>query len=442
MHAIVISIGDELVLGQTLDANSAWLSARLAEEGIATRYHQTVADDLATITEAIGLAAARAELVLMTGGLGPTEDDLTRQALAEALDSPLVTDADGLAQIEAFFAARGKTMPERNKVQANRPEAARVILNDAGTAPGIGATLGQARVYALPGVPREMRRMWEVAIAPALTDAAQDRPRDVIRTRKLNTFGLGESDVAELLEHRMRRDGNPMVGTTVANGIVSVRLRAQFPTGDEADRALDDMTRQVESCVGPILFGRDEATLQAAVVSLLIERGLTAATAESCTGGVIGAMLTDVSGSSAAYRGGWVTYTNEMKQTELGVPAAVLEAHGAVSEPVVRALAAGAVECSGADLAVGVSGVAGPGGGSDEKPVGTVWIALGYRDTSSSAAAASRITTAAMRFHLPGDRAAVRDRAAKCALQMIRLHLMNEPLTHIRWGNPAATSSA
>lgn len=443
MEAIVLSIGDELVLGQTVDANSAWLSARLAEQGIATRYHQTLADELEPITAAIQSASQQAPLVLITGGLGPTEDDLTRQALAEALASPLVRDADSLAQIEAFFAARGKPMPERNKVQANRPQAAAAVLNDAGTAPGIHATLNQAAIYAMPGVPREMRRMYDNTIKPALDEANRQNPRDVLRTRKLNTFGQGESDVAELLKAHMARDANPTVGTTVTNGIVSVRLRARCPTNEQADAALDRLTEQIEQALGPIVFGRDEQTLQQSVIGLLKDHALRLATAESCTGGLIGAMLTDVAGSSEAYLGGWVTYTNAMKQNELGVAGSVLAEHGAVSEPVVRSLAEGALHKSGADLAVSVSGVAGPGGGTDQKPVGTVWIGLaGRASPTSDTNGQPGLETEAMQFRLPGDRPAVRDRAAKCALQMIRLRLLGEPITHLRWGNPAATSSA
>jgi nicotinamide-nucleotide amidase len=435
MQAAILAIGDELVLGQTVDRNSAWLSARLAELGILTRYHQTVSDDLAEITRAITDAAAAAELVLITGGLGPTADDLTRQALADAMGSPLIEDAESLQQIEAYFAARGRSLPERNKVQALRPEAARPVLNDAGTAPGIDAKLGQARVFVTPGVPREMRRMWEQTIAPALTPKPGER--GVIRTLKLNTFGHGESDVAEAIEDLMQRDGNPTVGTTISDGIVAIRLRAQYPTPEEANRALQQTARTIEDRLVPIAFGRDDQTLPQVLLSLLTERELTLATAESCTGGLLGAMVTAVPGSSAVYHGGWVTYTNAMKTQQLGVPETVLQSHGAVSAPVVRQLARSAAEQTGADLGVAISGVAGPSGGTDAKPVGTIWIGLAWRARSSDNSAGQAIETAAMHFQLPGNREAIRDRAAKCALQMVRLHVLGEPLTHMRWGTVA-----
>jgi len=424
MQAVLLSIGDELVLGQTVDANSAWLSARLAEQGITTAYHQTLPDEQSAIAAAIREAAGRAELVLVTGGLGPTADDLTRQALAETLDSPLVEDEASLEQIRHYFEQRGRPVPEKNRVQALRPEAASAILNDAGTAPGIHANIGQAEVYITPGVPREMHRMHEQRLAPALAGFADGR---VIRTLKINTFGEGESDIAERLEPLMSRQRNPTVGTTISGGIVTVRLRAEADTSEEADTALAETAADIENRLRPLAFGRDDETLQAAALTACREHELTLATAESCTGGAIGGYLTDPPGSSDVYLGGWVTYAEAMKEAVLGVPRELLQQHGAVSEPVVRAMAEGAVSQSGADVAVAVSGVAGPSGGSEQKPVGTVWIGLACRQGQAP-------SNEAMRFQLPGDRAAVRDRSAKCALQMIRLHALGRPLDLIRWG--------
>ncbi|MEM1028273.1 MAG: nicotinamide-nucleotide amidohydrolase family protein, partial [Planctomycetota bacterium] len=220
----------------------------------------------------------------------------------------------------------------------------------------------------------------------------------------------------------MQRDRNPVVGTTVSNGICSIRVRAEYPDADEAQQQLDDTMAQVEDKLGPTVFGRDETTLQSSLVKLLLQEGKTVATAESCTGGMIGSLLTDVPGSSAAYRGGWVTYTNELKSSQLGVRPGVIEAHGAVSEDVVIAMAEGARQRSGADFAVAVSGVAGPGGGTADKPVGTVWLAL-----------ATPHGTTARLARLLGNRASIRDRAAKCALQMIRLTLLGQDLDQIRW---------
>lgn len=420
MQAILLSIGDELALGQTVDTNTAWLAAQLAAVGISTQLHETVSDDRGLIAASIAWASTKAELILISGGLGPTEDDLTREALADALGVGLAVDPESMKTLEEFFRGRGYAMAERNRVQAMCPAGATMIPNSAGTAPGIRATLNQAQVFVTPGVPREMKAMFKASVLPFLQEHAGGA--QTILTTKVNTFGLGESDVAEKLADFMQRDRNPTVGTTVANGLCSVRVRAEYSDPAKAQTELDDTVAQVESKLGPIVFGRDDDTLQSTLVQMLTERGQSVATAESCTGGMIGSLLTDVHGSSAAYRGGWVTYTNELKSSQLRVPPEVIEEHGAVSEPVVTAMAQGAREKSGADYAVSVSGVAGPGGGTPDKPVGTVWLALATPDR-----------TVARCARLIGNRQSIRDRAAKCALQMIRLTMLGESLDHLRW---------
>ncbi|MEM9414623.1 MAG: competence/damage-inducible protein A [Planctomycetota bacterium] len=428
MQAILLSIGDELVLGQTVDTNAAWLSARLARLGIRTLEHRTIDDGLDTIAQAITETAERCELLIITGGLGPTDDDLTRPALAKAMGVELVTDPASIVALEKFFRGRGREMPERNRVQAEHPQTSTMIENTCGTAPGIDAALGRCRVFVTPGVPREMFAMVERSIEPAVRVmlAESGASARAILTTKVNTFGSGESDIAERLGPLMARDRNPVVGTTVAGGIVSVRVRAEFDDADHALRELDETVAQVEEHVGALAFGRDETTLQDAVIAELFARKLTVATAESCTGGMIASMLTDVPGSSAAVLGGFVTYANAMKTRQLGVATETIDANGAVSEPVVRAMAEGALERSGADLAVATSGVAGPGGGTPDKPVGTVWMGLAWRD-------GERVVTDARVAHFPGDRDTVRDRSAKCVLQLLRLHLLGKDLGLVRW---------
>ena len=431
MRAILLSIGDELALGQTVDTNAPWLANQLAQLGIRTAEHRTVHDDLDAIADTIREAAGRCELLIITGGLGPTADDLTRPALAQAMGVELVEDPASIQQIQAFFQARGREMPERNRVQAAHPRTSVMIPNPRGTAPGIDATLGPCRVFVAPGVPHEMAGMYEDTIEPALR-AAGGSGR-VILSAQVNTFGSGESDIAQRLGPLMARGRNPVIGITAADGIVSVRIRAESDDAQTAAEQRDAATAQVEQIVGPLAFGRDTDSLQAALVRLLGEQGLTVATAESCTGGMIASMLTDVPGASGVVRGGWVTYANAMKTGQLGVPHAALQDHGAVSGPVVRAMARGALERAGADLAVSTSGVAGPGGGTQAKPVGTVWVGLAWR-------AGGTITTDARRCHFFGDRAAVRDRSAKCALQLLRLHLLGEDLGLVRWAKPAPTT--
>lgn len=424
MQAIILSIGDELALGQTVDTNSAWLAARLAGLGIPTLKHETVADDLPALVETLKQAADRADVVLVSGGLGPTPDDLTRDALAEAMGVGLDEDPDALATLKRFFDGRGYPMPNRNRVQALFPAGGSTIPNARGTAPGLRVALGRAAVFVTPGVPHEMKAMYDASIEPQLlaTIGAGGGSRPAILTRKINTFGIGESDAAERLGELMKRDRNPMVGTTVSRGYCSIRVRAEFADPAEARRQLDDTARAVEDRLGPLVFGHDEESLAADLVARLTAAGQTVTTAESCTGGLLGGMIVDVPGSSAVYPGGWVTYRNALKQSQLGVPAELLEQHGAVSAPVVAAMAEGARDRASATLALAISGVAGPDGGTDDKPVGTVWFGL-----------ATPTGTTTHRASLIGGRAAVRDRAAKCALQVLRFTVMGEDLAQIRW---------
>lgn len=415
MKVIILAIGDELVLGQNVDTNSAYLSAQLTRLGIGTRYHQTLADDRCIIADAITAATQSADLVLITGGLGPTEDDLTRQALADAMNQPLVMHLPSLDFLSKLFAKRDQAMPQRNKVQAMCPQGSDMLPNSCGTAPGIKATMHRATIYVMPGVPAEMVSMFEQSVLPQIDRDLADR--QVILTTKINTFGLGESKVAEILSDLMVRDRNPKVGTTVNDLIVSVRVRSEFEDADHAKRELDNTVRETERRLGAIVYGRDHQTLQQSVIEILAQHGRTLATAESCTGGWLGKILTDVAGASNVYLGGWITYSNPFKTDQFDVDPAVLQQHGAVSKPIACAMAKGAVERSNADLALSITGIAGPNGGTNQKPIGTVWIGL-----------ADRHHATAQRFRFPGNRHAVRDRAAKSALQLVRLHLLNIPL--------------
>lgn len=432
MQAGILSIGDELALGQTVDTNSAYISAALASCGVSTLLHQTVADDLSPMVDAIHYCSNRVDLLIISGGIGPTADDMTRQALADAMGEQLVIDEESIAEIASFFEKRSRVMPDANRVQAYRPQTASMIPNHCGTAPGLVATLNKATCFVMPGVPSEMKAMYAQAVEPWLDNHAPTETRRVIRTTKINTFGVGESTVAQILGNLMQRDQNPTIGTTVSNGIVSVRIRSEFPTTTEADQQLANAMQHVESHLGTIVFGNNEDTLQQDLVKRLSEKQATVATAESCTGGLIGKLITDIAGSSNVYAGGWVTYSNKMKTAQLGVAENLFIEHGAVSEPVAIAMARGALERSGADLAISITGIAGPGGGSDEKPVGTVWLGLAYRQDATDAS----IQTQAFRYIIPGDRSMIRDRAAKAALQILRLHLMGESIDLIQMGRP------
>ncbi|HZL37697.1 MAG TPA: nicotinamide-nucleotide amidohydrolase family protein [Tepidisphaeraceae bacterium] len=442
MNAIILSIGDELVLGQTIDTNSAWLSQQLAAAGIAVIAHVTVADDQPAIERAIGRAALECDLLLITGGLGPTPDDLTRQALAQVMGAAVEEDAVWMKELHRFFEARGRAMPPINRIQAMIPRGARMLFNTAGTAAGIGATLHprnliyadgadavragelpaarKCEVFVMPGVPREMKAMF---IRDVLPHAMQAAGGAAILSRTLHTFGLGESAVAEKLGDLMARDRNPSVGTTVSGGVVSLRINSRYPSEAQASKELQLTESACRAALGDLIYGADEETLPIAVARLLNADSIAArfspavATAESCTGGLVAKLLTDVAGSSRYYRQGWITYQNEAKTNELSVPPELIAAHGAVSEPVVRAMAQGAQSRSGAPYALAVSGIAGPTGGSAEKPVGTVWLALAH-----PAGIDARL------FLFPGDREMIRDRAAKMALTLLRFKLLAKPL--------------
>ncbi len=423
MHAAILSIGDELTLGQTVDTNGAWLAQQCMSFGLMPRLHWTVPDDRALITRAFIELSREAKVLLVTGGLGPTEDDLTRFGLADALGVDLAEDEQSVEHIRSFFARRQRVMPDRNRVQALCPKGCQMMENPNGTAPGIQGKLNDCDIYIMPGVPREMKAMFADSVRPGISINSSQR---TILTRRINTFGLGESDVAERLGDLMARDRNPLVGTTVSGGICAARIRSEAATEAEAKRMLESKIAEVESVLQPLAFGYDEDTLEQAVVAAAMTAKVTVATAESCTGGLIAKYLTDVLGSSDVFKGGWVTYSNEMKTRELGVPVATLEKHGAVSQETVVAMAGGALKRSGADYAIAVTGIAGPDGGTQEKPVGTIWLAI---------ACQMRGEVLPMCLHLAKERMSNRDRTAKCALQALRLLILGHGPEAIAWGD-------
>ncbi len=426
MNAVLISIGDELVTGRTVDTNSAWLAGRLTALGITILAHETVGDDRAEIRHAIDEAARRADWVLVTGGLGPTLDDLTRQALAEAMDAPLELRQAFVDQIADMFRRFGKTMPEQNKVQAMFPVGSKAIANTCGTAPGIQARLHDADVFVMPGVPREMKVMFERDALPQLLARAGGH---VTLTETLWTFGQGESTVGEQLADLMQRGLNPAVGTTAQDAKIGVRLLATGASRDEAEALLAATVEAIRGRLGALIYGRGEQTLSEAVGSLLREKGQTVATAESCTGGWIAKSLTDIPGSSAYVLSGFVTYSNEAKTSMLGVPAELIERHGAVSARVAEAMALGCRSRTGADWAISVTGIAGPTGGTAEKPVGLVFVGLAGPE-------GCHVRAFRLGDHL--NRIAIRSRTRWAALNMLRLALLGESQDGT-WSRPADT---
>lgn len=422
LTALILSVGDELTLGQTVDTNSAWLSRRLAGIGVDIAGHMTVPDDRDAIAAAIRQGVGAVDVLVITGGLGPTEDDLTREALADAMGVDLVQDETAMATLKGFFERLNRPMPQRNEVQAYVPRGARAIPNPNGTAPGLAAVMGNCRVVVMPGVPKEMFAMWADSIEPELAKAAGGA---VVLSRTLHTFGMGESSVAQKLGELMMRQRNPSVGTTVSQGIVSLRLNVRAGSVAEAKVQLDATHRECVEKLGLLIYGADDETL-AQVVARMLRGGNPAgkaykvSLAESCTGGLLSKYLTDIPGSSAYFTHGFVCYANEAKTQLLGVDAEWIAKHGAVSEQVASAMARGALKASGSDLAVSITGIAGPEGGTPTKPVGTVCIGLAWRGPEGEALASTRS------FLFPGDREMIRDRSAKMAMSLLRFHMLKE----------------
>lgn len=410
--AWVISTGTELVLGQSVDTNAPWLARELAAVGLRCTRLVVVPDELADLRDTLLRAAEGSDFVILTGGLGPTEDDVTRQALAAAAGCELVSDADSLEQIRAYFTARGRAMPQQNRVQALRPTSGRALPNRHGTAPGIRVEVRGKVCFALPGVPFEMKAMFAEHVVPELRAASGGA---VLLSRTLLTFGAGESEVASRLGDLMARGRNPEVGTTAQLGIIAVRINTRAAT-HEAAALLDETEREIRQRLGDLVFGSGEDTLASAVGRLLVARGETLATAESCTGGLIGKLLTDTPGSSRYYEGSVVTYSNTLKQELLGVGVDLISEHGAVSQAVALAMAQAAQRRLATTYALAVTGVAGPEGGTPTKPVGLVYVGLA---TPQGARAHE------LQFGPNSPRDVVRTRAAHAALNLLRQELLS-----------------
>ncbi len=413
----IITVGDELTSGDRVDTNSTWLSQRLLELGVETAFHLALPDDRAAIAASLRESAGRVSVLLITGGLGPTEDDLTREALADALGESLMTDEAALRLLRSRFEKRGFEMPRRNLQQAQRPKSASMLSNPVGTAPGLAARLGAAPVYVLPGVPGEMRRMWADHVAPAVRELVNGSDR--CHTAWIHSVSLAESKVGEIIEDLMRRGGPVVVGTLVSDYVVSVRVRAAGD-GPDVEDLFVTAARTVAERLGVYAFGRDDDTLASVIVRRLKAQSATLVTAESCTGGLVGSMITDVPGASEVYLGGWVTYSNDFKAEFLDVAPETIAHHGAVSGLTADQMAVGALAQTGAAFALAITGVAGPEGGSAAKPVGTVFIALAFVDEDGEPSSFVR------HFVFVGDREMVRRRAAITALAMLHFHLAND----------------
>ena len=424
MRIEIVAVGTELLLGQIADTNSQWLGEHLAALGVASHFHQAVGDNHDRIVLAFRTALARSDGIIVCGGLGPTHDDITRDAIAEVMNVPLVRDEDVVAKIRTMFSSRGREMPESNLRQADVPNGASIIVQTKGTAPGLICPVGHKVVYAVPGVPYEMSDMFERAIAPDLQKRMAERGEieGTIVSRVIRTWGMSESGLGETLaEYIATQDDDAAAGTVagtatvafLASGIEGIKVRVTVRSADEdtAMALLDEHEAEVRAILtaaaGDVVFGIDDEAIEDAVARALATDGLTLGLAESLTGGLAASRLVNVPGASSWFRGSVVSYASEVKFDVLGVPVGPV-----VSEDAARAMADGARRVLGSDVGLSITGVAGPAE-QDGQPVGTVFVGL----------ARPGHDTEAFGFNVPGDRARVRQYATIAALDLLRRNL-------------------
>ena len=410
MRCEVVAIGTELLLGQIIDSNSAWMGDQLALAGIDSHFQTKVGDNHERIVLAIRTALARSDAVICCGGLGPTQDDITREAIAAVMNVGLTRDAEMVASIRSIFEARGRTMAASNEKQADLPDGATYIRQTRGTAPGLICPVGHKVIYAVPGVPHEMQDMLTRAVLPDLV--ARAGTASTIRSRVLKTWGLAESQLAEVVAPRFdalaAADDGPTIAF-LASGMagIKVRVTVKASSAEAATARLDEEEAALRALLGDVVFGVDDETMESVIGDLLLGAGLWLGVAESLTGGLVGSRLTEVPGSSTWFRGSIVSYSSAVKFTLLGVPEGPV-----VSDSAAAAMAEGAAKVLGADVGIGITGVAGPAS-QDGQPVGTVFCAVTLDGSTS-------ITE----LHLPGDRDRIRQYSTISLFDLLRRRLL------------------
>lgn len=376
MKTAILSVGTEILFGQIVNTNTVYLSQQMNMLGFDVMYHYTVGDNPKRVEEMIDLAFQDCDLILTTGGLGPTQDDLTKEVACKALDDTLVMMDDVLEEITKYFKTLGREMTENNKKQAIMPSRATVFHNDAGTAPGFALEKEGKYIICMPGPPREMKRMFQKSVVPFL----QSMIDGALYYRQIRFFGIGESMLETQLLDLIDNQTDPTLATYAKEGECSLRIASKRDTEEEAEHAVDEMLEMVKERVGHYIYSCDDEELAQVVADRLMEQGLTLSSAESCTGGMFASTMTDIPGISQCFDRGLVTYSNQAKMEELGVSAGTLEKFGAVSEETALEMVEGLKRVSGSDVCISVTGIAGPGGGSEEKPVGLVYIGFSYGD--------------------------------------------------------------
>lgn len=375
MKTAILTVGTEILFGQIVNTNAAWISQQLQNMGYDVMYHYSVGDNPGRLKDLIKFAFHDCDLILTTGGLGPTQDDLTKEVIAEAMGDTIVENKECMEVLMSHFQKHGYKFTPNNLKQAYMPSRATVLPNDAGSAPGFALEKDGKMIIAMPGPPREMTRMFEKQVKPLL-EAKQD---SVIYYRLIRTIGLGESMMETELLPLIDGQTDPTIATYAKEGECSLRVASKRPTREEAMAAVDEMTDKVTEIIGKYIYSYDDEDLINVVAKLLLEKNITISSAESCTGGKFAAALCEIPGISAVFERGIVTYSNRAKMEELGVKEETLAAYGAVSPETAEEMVRGLAAKTGSDLCISVTGIAGPGGGSEEKPVGLAYIGLSYK---------------------------------------------------------------
>lgn len=424
MKAEILTIGDEVLRGEIVDSNKALLAQRLLSLDIECHYQASIRDDRSDMQEAFRRAVQRSDVLLVSGGLGPTRDDITTEVIGETFERPLFLDDASLDAIRLFFRNVGREMSETNRKQAFFPEGADVLENPVGTAPGFAMEASKCLIFCMPGVPRELSLMMDEQVLPRIErhlEKAGGATR--VRARILRTFGIGESSLeGELID--LAREGGAEIAFRTNFPDNLLRIIARGHSIDEADAHIAEVVTSVRKRLGDLVYAEGDDSMAATVIRLLSDRGLSVAVAESCTGGLIGERLTEVPGASRSFYGGIIAYANSAKHSLLGVSESMLAEHGAVSEPVARAMAEGVRQRLGADLGVSTTGISGPDGGTESKPVGLVHMALSWGDGFEDRPAGVHSD----HFVFPLDRTRHRVLTAQVALDWIRRWLLGAEL--------------
>ena len=416
----LISVGTELLLGNIVNTNAAYLSEKCAFLGLSCYYQSVVGDNEERLAEAVKTAMGRSRFVILSGGLGPTQDDLTKETVAKVLGKDLIMDEESRIRIKDYFAQLSRDIPDNNWKQALVPEGSKVLANDNGTAPGLIVSEGETHFILLPGPPGEMIPMFEQEVVPYI----QQLVPGVIYSQTVKICGIGESRVEEMIRDLIDAQGNPTIATYAKIGEVHLRVTAKAGDQKEAKKRMKPMIKELKSRFGAFIYStEDEVTLEKAVVDLLLANKLTVSCAESCTGGLLAARLINVPGVSEVFKSGYITYSNKAKRRVLGIKKSQLLKHGTVSAVVATEMARGVALFSKADVTVSVTGLAGPDGGTEEKPVGLVYIACNVKGT---------ITVE--EYHFSGNRQKIRERSVAAALELMRRCVL-EYYSKVTFGN-------